>query len=562
MKYNIKLASALFAAFFLFSINNTILADSPLPNPDQSANSNYVFTNPTTVAFAEGCSRDNIKRSKVSKKLSRDEELKICNALQSVANQLNKNDWSPSVRAELRAIWDVFHNENVTIQPMMKNISRSIAAMAEGFVPNTKRGKFSANLYLRPDKAGSSDFLLVSMHELRHIYDFYMVWQNQKGISQAELEKRGFRIMSRIARETPQREKFSRLPKLWEEDWKSLTEKQISSIVESRIEKYMNGSKFYREIMNDTEKYYVGRRSKAAKLSYDSNPIRIEFKAKGGALPYLVRVKNSYKPVMQGINEISFAPAKAQNIKNPKDILAAAIENEKQLYYKMDNFVYDQKLDLKCWKKNKISESFKYSAQIARTASGKALEEQVVSELKGKRGKTEPTCVLNMNSIQSDATETFWSAPYLDEVPVKFDYFTDLGGVRVARYSVGKPTPAKIRELEEKYPHINPFRVFFGSIFIAVEDAQIIKFWGSSFPENTTTGQARKGILASYNATAIREKLTSGIWVTVSLNTVAVANKRGKQKPFSYIVNYTNYRQAMSDVKILDDDDSITNLIP
>ncbi len=37
------------------------------------------------------------------------------------------------------------------------------------------------------------------------------------------------------------------------------------------------------------------------------------------------------------------------------------------------------------------------------------------------------------------------------------------------------------------------------------------------------------------------------------LNTVAVANKKGKMKPFSYVVKYENYRQGVSDVVILDD---------
>ena len=64
-------------------------------------------------------------------------------------------------------------------------------------------------------------------------------------------------------------------------------------------------------------------------------------------------------------------------------------------------------------------------------------------------------------------------------------------------------------------------------------------------------------MIASYNATAVREKLTSGIWVTTKVDTVAVANRKGKMKPFNYIVSYKNYRQSVSDVIIFDDEEII-----
>lgn len=96
--------------------------------------------------------------------------------------------------------------------------------------------------------------------------------------------------------------------------------------------------------------------------------------------------------------------------------------------------------------------------------------------------------------------------------------------------------------------------MFVGTIFVSVEDSQIIKFWGTSFPESEATGYKSAKTFGSYCATAIRQKLTSGIWVTNLLNTVAVTYEKNKLKPFSYVVKYSNYRQGTSDVTILDDD--------
>jgi hypothetical protein len=49
-----------------------------------------------------------------------------------------------------------------------------------------------------------------------------------------------------------------------------------------------------------------------------------------------------------------------------------------------------------------------------------------------------------------------------------------------------------------------------------------------------------------------------GLWVTVHIGTVAVANVKGKAVPFSYTVNFNNYRQAQSDVRILDEVEAVT----
>jgi hypothetical protein len=138
-------------------------------------------------------------------------------------------------------------------------------------------------------------------------------------------------------------------------------------------------------------------------------------------------------------------------------------------------------------------------------------------------------------------------------MPVKFNYYTVLDGIPVARYTVLEPTPENFKRIAAQYPNVKPFRAFVGTIFVSVKDSQIIKFWGTSFPVSGATGSKSSKLIGSYCATAIRQKLDSGIWVTMLLNTVAVTGENDKMKPFSYVVRYQNYRQAKTEVKILDD---------
>ncbi len=567
---------SIFSAFLLNAVFCFLIFSNPVngasstnlddSNRDETAVSSekpvdkVSFANPAVKRFEDGCSDNNLDSKKLSNEIPAEDRVLFCEALQKVSDELNSVNWSNSLRKELEQIWDVFQTQDVKIQPMKKGVSKRIAASAQAFLPDSKAGHFNAVLYLRPESAKSGSFFMFSMHELRHVYDFYRVWQTQQGITKAELEKRGFRIMGRIARETPRKESFWQLPKLWDDDWKNLNEGQIRQRMEKKIVSYMAKSKFYRKLIDNPYREFIGRRNAAASSTV-SNAAVEKVLGKGARLPYLVRTSQSKAKIAQGVQEISFEIQKALNVKDPKEILAAALRNEKSLYYKMDNFVYDQKLDLRCWKKQKVTENYIETRQVARTVSGKSLfeNENVVFTAKKKKVK-EPSCLVNIDSIDTDATETFWSAPYLDEMRIKFVHFTEVDGIGVARYTVYKPTMQKYKELAAKYPFINPFRVFFGSIFVSVEDAQIVKFWGSSFPQAETTGRSSDNVMASYNATAVREKLESGLWVTTKLDTVAVANKRGKMKPFSYVVNYQNYRQATSDVLILDDDDSVARL--
>ncbi|MEZ5347418.1 MAG: hypothetical protein R2681_17865 [Pyrinomonadaceae bacterium] len=483
----------------------------------------------------------------------------FCGALQKITDDLNNTNWSEELFRELRAVWEVFQSQDVKIRPMKKGVSNRVAALTEVFIPNSRDKGFTASLYLRPGSIKDSDFFISSMHEIRHVFDFYQVWKTRSGITKAELEKRGFRIMGKIARETARNESFSRLPKLWDDDWRSLPQNSIEKKVEARIDDYMRGSKFYRSIVAEPEKHFVGtRKVRAVNGTRRAND---NLGDKEGRLPYIVKIRQKKEKLRQNVEEIPFEPAKPLDPSNPDELLSAALKNEKALYHQMDNFVYEQDLELKCWKKSKVIESYLRFRQVARTVNGKPLfeNEKVSVQLKNKKA-SQPSCLRDQDSISTDTTETFWSAPYLDEMPVKFVHFTELDGVKVARYTVYKPAPVKFEEMAVKYPFIKPFRVFFGSIFVSVNDAQIIKFWGSSYPEAETTGQTSPTTMASYNATAVRQKLESGIWVTTRLDTVAVAEVKGKMRPFSYSVDYKNYRQATSDVVILDDEDAVAEL--
>jgi len=508
-----------------------------------------VFKNPTILSFEDGCVDTNLNAERFSKEISSVERVRYCEALQRVSDELNNNDWSPKLKTELQEIWSVFLAKDVMIRPMKKGMSSRVVAAAEAFTKTSGSG-FNASLYIRPESANKSSFFLVAMHELKHVNDYYRVWKKRRSMTELDLEKRAFQIMGKIARETERKESFWRLPKVWDEDWRELSEREIASKTNKNIEKFMKKSRFYKHLVKNPNKFVYGYTSN----SLAQADVSVGKKVKGERLPYLVKTKHSNNKIEQNVQEVSFELAKAKNPHDSNELLAAALKNEKKLYYRMDNFVYDQDLSLQCWKKQRVSESLSQIRQIARTERGKALfENEKVSFVSKKKKLTSPSCILNLESINSDATETFWSAPYLEDMPVKFDYFTELDGVKVARYTVYKPAKAKFDQIAAKYPNIKSFRVFFGTIFVSVKDSQIIKFWGSSFPEAKTTGHSSSGTLASYNATAVRQKLTSGIWVTTKLNTVAVANKKGKMKPFSYVVKYENYRQGTSDVVILDD---------
>lgn len=512
------------------------------------------FQNPLLSDAGKSCRPENLVAAKFDAQISAVQRMLFCEALQDISLSLN-NNWSPALKSELQQIWQVFMRENIKIRLMEKSVSSNYRAMAEAFTENKSGGGFNASLYLRPENAGEKAFFPIVIHELRHIYDFYMVWKSKTSITEGELEKRAFRIIGKINQELPANERYSMVPTFWEDDWKQLPPGEIYSKREEKIEKFMRSSPTYKHLLADPQKYLVDYTSNSTIRQEESDP---NDPNTGEKLPQRLDIRQTTDEIPQLVKEVSFRMEKPKNPKNPAELLRAALINEKNLYYKMDNFVYEQKLQLQCWKKQKVTENYEFNSLITRTIDGDALFEREINSPASTNSAALPSCVLDIETIRSDATNTFWAAPYLDQMRVQFDYFTVLDGMPAARFTVYEPTVEKFNQIAALYPKIKTFRTFVGTIFVSLEDAQIIKFWGTSFPVSTTTGSGPR-VYGSYGATAVRQKLASGIWVTTLLNTVAVTDVNDEMKPFSYVVNYQNYRQAVTDVQISDDVEEVVS---
>ena len=509
------------------------------------------FPNPLLLDAGKGCRPENLNSTRFDTRVSTNQRMVFCETLQEVSVKLTGN-WSPALKSEMQQIWQIFSRQNIKIRLMEENISSNVRAMAEAFTENTAGRGFNANLYLRPERAADKSFFPIFMHELRHIFDLYMLWKNKTNITEAELEKRAFRIVGKINQELPDNDRFSRLPSFWEDGWKHLSPNEIDRKREEKIERFMRSTGAYKHLLTTPEKYRVGYLSNQSVMEKEAaDPIVKE--NKGEKLPHRLKIRLTENELPQQVKEISFSMEKAANTRNSDQLLRAALINEKNLYHKMDNFVYDQNLQLQCWKKQKVTENYELSRSITRTQNGETLfQDEKISSVSSKSPNS-PSCVLDFDTIKSDATDTFWAAPYLDQMPIRFNYFTVIDGIPVARYTVFEPTNEKFNQIASRYPNIRPFRAFVGTIFVSVADSQIIRFWGTSFPESKATGYQSSRTYGSYSATAIRQKLASGIWITTLLNIVAVTNEKDKMKPFSYVVKYQNYRQGTTDVIILDD---------
>jgi hypothetical protein len=200
--------------------------------------------------------------------------------------------------------------------------------------------------------------------------------------------------------------------------------------------------------------------------------------------------------------------------------------------------------------------SFSENNTVARSVAGNALLQPVSFQTPVSNSPNSP-CTLDNQSLKTDFTETFWASPALEKMPIRFAGFVEIDGQILARYTVLQPGEKLFNELANQYSSIKPFRVFVGTIFVSPTDGQIVKFWGTSFPEDTVTGNSgNEKVWGSYSVTALRQKLNidKGLWVTVHIGTVAVANIKGSSRPFSYTVNFENYRQSKTDVRVLDDE--------
>lgn len=511
------------------------------------------FANPVLKTSSNGCQTDNLRIERFNSEISIDERVKVCQAIDKITLKLNSNNWSPALSNELRAIWQVFSTEAVTLRLMPRETTSRMLAMAEAFPSGTVGETFEASVYLRPEASNKNSFFQVLLHELRHVYDFHETWKSKGAMNSLEIERRAFLLMSKLTQETGER--VSGVPKFWKNSWQKLPESEVSFKREASIEKYLRGSKFYRQMAENQKALALdfSRFKSAIKSDGAQSADNLDSRKNGERMPDLPALPKTAAVLPQKIQELSFNLEKPKNPRDEKEILRVAVSNEKKLYYGMNNFVYDQKLQFQCWKKGKVATSVSENNTIARAGNGGALFQTAAFQ----PAPSSSPCTLDSRNLKTDFTETFWVSPALEKMPIRFAGFVEADGKTLASYTVLQPDERLFNELANEYKFIKPFRVFVGTIFVSPEDGQIVKFWGTSFPEDTVTGSNSKKVWGSYSVTALRQKLNidSGLWVTVYVGTVAVANVSGSPRPFSYTVKFENYRQSTTDMRILEDDE-------
>lgn len=510
------------------------------------------FANPVLKTPNSGCAANNLRLDRFSAEVTMGERVRMCQGLDKISNKLNGVSWSPSLMSELESIWQVFSNEAVTLRLMPSGTSSRMLAMAEPFPSGVVGKNFEATVYVRPDKSDADSFFQVLFHELRHVYDFHVTWKNKTKLDSLELERRAFLLMGKIAQETPEKENFSSLPKFWKESWAKLPANEIAARREAAVERYLQDSKYYRALSQDQSQHALDFSNLKQSTKSNDQQTAVSYGKGGEQLPVRPVLPKTATVIPQNVQEISFNLEKPRNPRDEKEILRVALSNEKKLYYGMNNFVYDQNLQFQCWKKGKVAASISESNTITRGTSGGALFQKIAMQ----PAKNSNPCMLDSQNLKTDFTETFWVSPALEKMPIRFSGFVEVEGKRLARYTVLQPDTRLYNQLAAEYSSIKPFRVFVGSIFVSPEDGQIVKFWGTSYPEDAVTGANSNKVWGSYSVTALRQKLNidRGLWVTVFVGTVAVANIGGNSHPFSYTVKFENYRQSTSDMRILDDE--------
>jgi len=497
-----------------------------------------------------GCATNNLQTKRFSSEFDEDERVKICLRMNKIVGKLNSTEWSPALSAELKDIWKVFSAQPIALRSMPKENSSRHLAIAEASPSGASDEHFGASVYVRSDKMDTASFFHILFHELRHVYDFYQTWKGKSVVNSVELERRAFLLIGKITQETPEKEKFTEVPKFWKESWRNHSADEISSKREAAIEKYLRKNKLYRNLEQSKQTLDFSRLKSASQTENwkSGKGLKKDVERLPDRLP--ISITNALLP--QNIREINFDLEKPRNSRDEKEILRVALNNEKKLYYGMENFVYDQKLQFQCWRKGKITSEFNESNKVARTADGKTLLESTSVPTKS----TLPPCLLNYQPLKTDFTETFWASPALEKMPITFFGFVEVDGKILARYSVLEPNLQLFNQLADEYDLIKPFRIFVGTIYVSPEEGQIVKFSGTSFPEDDITNNNSREVKASYIVTALRQRLNvnNGIWVTVNVNTSGVATIRENFRPFSYTVKLENYRQSKTEVRILEDD--------
>jgi len=545
-----RLSTFTFFVFFTFSIH--IFAQSFQPFPPAPTREPG-FANPVLKSSGAGCAADNLRAERFASEITFDKRVKLCQAINKITNKLNATAWSPALAAELQSIWQIFTTKPIILRSMPPGASSQGLAMAQPFPLERPDSNFAAAVYLRSAKSDDAAFFQIFLHELRHVFDFHETWRNKTALDSLEIERRAYLLMGKLTQETPEKENFSGVPKFWKESWRNRSEAEISAKRLKAVEKYLRGKKLYQNLAHDPSRRtldysYLKSAAKAAdrQLTGGYN------KNQGERLPYHKTLPQTVALLPQNLRETNFNLERPKNPRDEKEILRVALSNEKKLYYGMSNFVYDQKVAFECWRKGKPSASFTENNTVARTDDGDVLSNLTAAP-------TALPCVLNYEDLKTDFTNTFWASPALEKMPMYFSGFHEVDGVTLAHYTVLQPDERLFAELANEYPRIRPFRVVVGTIYVSPADGQIVRFAGTSFPEEKVTGNYAQKVRCTYWVKAVRQKLNieNGLWVTVHVGTVAVASVQGKVHPFNYTVKFENYRQGTTGVKILDDEEAV-----
>ncbi len=207
-----------------------------------------VFSNPILVDKSEPCHSNNIDKNRFSLEVSEARQVSICQAIGEIEVRLNSYQWSPNLKSELIEIWKTFNQQEVFFAELPLNAAPEILAVAHSFPPGKTRNKFSCVIYLRRDVELRRFFYHAFFHELRHVYDFYAIWDTDSDISQFEVERRAFRLLSLIDEETPKKNRFSKTPALWRDEWKTLNAASREIMRERAILKFLKHSMHYNNL--------------------------------------------------------------------------------------------------------------------------------------------------------------------------------------------------------------------------------------------------------------------------------------------------------------------------
>lgn len=223
--------------------------------------------NPLLIDQNKGCQSENLNQLRFSMELETSRKIKICQSVVQVLSRINQGVWSTNLKSELVEIWTIYSQNNVYFARMPVKESSDILAMTESFSTEKDNEQYFACIYLNKKVEEKKWFYQVFLHEIKHVFDFYYSWSKGKNISEIELERRAFRLMSQLDEETPKKIRHSKIPQLWKDKWKKLARPQIEFNREEAITNYLRKSSFYKNFLeNDPNSEDVSEKHKSIGL--------------------------------------------------------------------------------------------------------------------------------------------------------------------------------------------------------------------------------------------------------------------------------------------------------